>query len=855
MFNWARRSETKRLDFYAVNQSPMAACAVDQDGRISNWNAAMHKLTGVDGGTVMGEAAWRGFAEQSQATALDRVLRGGAAQQEKIRLKNGALVQIDAWAVVGENGEPFGAIAVATPLPEDSLVRHLSTVMKQSSTPTFIVDIQRTVLFINDACERLAGFRMPAQGVVKGPQVFAPYSETCAVCKAMLPTLTQGQGVSGQETTFENHQHKQVPVRLDTVPLHDEDGNLIGGMGLLADLRKQRTALAEAHKRGDYLEGLPVLVAVLDKQDKIRLINDSARKSMGAETKDLFGADFFSQPCWQGVPESVASLKKTLRLALTGQEGQVKVDAILAGVSTRTLCILRPIVDDKGQVEEVLVVGMDISTQEQALQIAKNREEILQTLSGPVMRIGKDFSIEYFNDAAAKVCGVDPHQVVGKKCFDIVKSDDCRTPNCACAQAMATGQPVERETIARPQGKDIHINYFANPFTDQQTGEVIGASEFIVDVSERKKVISDIAQAAQALAESDLTARVKGQYQGDYAQVAEGLNSGVMSLHNAIHGVISAVEEINAASGQIASGAQSVAEGASEQASALEETSAGLEQMSGMTKQNADNTRQAKNLAEETRTAAMRGSESIDKLSAAMEKILRSTEGTAQIIKDINEIAFQTNLLALNAAVEAARAGDAGRGFAVVAEEVRSLAQRSKEAAQKTEDLIRQSVDSAHHGGEISSTVGKSFSEILRAAGKVQGIVDEISEASQEQARGIEEVNRAMTEMDKVVQQSAANAEESASASEELAGQSQELAGLVGRFKLDLRAGGKNHQQRSSTGKKQGPKFLPARAAVNRGMRTQANSIKPQKPLGHNVMELDPESLIPMESDPDFSDF
>jgi methyl-accepting chemotaxis protein len=203
-----------------------------------------------------------------------------------------------------------------------------------------------------------------------------------------------------------------------------------------------------------------------------------------------------------------------------------------------------------------------------------------------------------------------------------------------------------------------------------------------------------------------------------------------------------------------------------------------------MTRNNAEHAQRANALAGATRGASDSGAAAMERMTGAMEKIRASAEGTAAIIRDINEIAFQTNLLALNAAVEAARAGEAGRGFAVVAEEVRSLALRSKEAARKTEVLIRDSVQIAQDGEGISRQVNANLEEIVGAVGKVSAVVGEIAKASDEQARGISQVNQAVAQIDKVTQQNAASSEESASAAEELAGQAQELATLVQRFQL-----------------------------------------------------------------------
>ncbi|UCC97478.1 MAG: hypothetical protein JSW66_16750 [Phycisphaerales bacterium] len=294
-------------------------------------------------------------------------------------------------------------------------------------------------------------------------------------------------------------------------------------------------------------------------------------------------------------------------------------------------------------------------------------------------------------------------------------------------------------------------------------------------------------QAARATATWSLIAIV-------VASIIAGLLIGIFltrSITKILNRIVSALsegsEQVASASGQVSSASQSLAEGSTEQAAGLEETSSSLEEMSSMTKQNADNAQQANTLASEARKSADTGTESMTRMSAAINDIQKSSDETAKIIKVIDEIAFQTNLLALNAAVEAARAGEAGKGFAVVAEEVRNLAMRSAEAAKNTANMIEESVKNAKNGVDIATEVGKVLEEIVQRVGKTTDLVSEIAAASQEQAQGIDQVNTAIAQMDKVTQQNAANAEESASASEELSAQAgsmnevvNELVTLVG---------------------------------------------------------------------------
>jgi methyl-accepting chemotaxis protein-1 (serine sensor receptor) len=290
--------------------------------------------------------------------------------------------------------------------------------------------------------------------------------------------------------------------------------------------------------------------------------------------------------------------------------------------------------------------------------------------------------------------------------------------------------------------------------------------------------------AANAVAQGDLSQTIQAQGQDEVAQLLKALAAMQQNLAKVVSSVRSGSESVATASAQIASGNHDLSARTESQASALEQTAASMEELSSTVRQNADNARQANQLAQSASTVAVKGGDVVAQVVQTMKEINDSSRKIADINSVIDGIAFQTNILALNAAVEAARAGEQGRGFAVVATEVRNLAGRSAEAAKEIKVLIDASVSRVGQGTALVDQAGVTMTEVVSSIRRVTDIMGEISAASTEQSQGVAQVGEAVTQMDQATQQNAALVEEMAAAASSLKGQAQELVQTMAVFRL-----------------------------------------------------------------------
>jgi len=406
---------------------------------------------------------------------------------------------------------------------------------------------------------------------------------------------------------------------------------------------------------------------------------------------------------------------------------------------------------------------------------------LIEASIDPMVIINADGKITDVNTTTEQVTGVTRARLIGSNFTDYFTEP--QRAQEGYQQIFARGAIRDYPlTIRHVSGSTMDVLYNASVYKNE-AGEVQGAFATARDITARNQMDEELKN-----------------YRAQLEETVESRTTVLREVKETANVLASASAEILTATTQVATGAQ-------EASTAISETTTNVEEVRQAARLSSDKAKDVSDNAQRVDQVAQTGQQAVEETAAGMQHIRDQMESIAQtiirlseqsqsiggIIAAVTDLADQSNLLAVNAAIEAARAGEHGKGFAVVAQEIKSLAEQSKQATTQVRGILsdvqkatsaavmatEQGSKAVEAGVQQTAQASDAIRTLAENAGIAAQVATQIVASSQQQVVGMEQIGLAMENITQTSAQTAVSMQQAESAARNLHELGQRLKELV----------------------------------------------------------------------------
>ncbi len=264
------------------------------------------------------------------------------------------------------------------------------------------------------------------------------------------------------------------------------------------------------------------------------------------------------------------------------------------------------------------------------------------------------------------------------------------------------------------------------------------------------------------------------------------------AVTGALRNIQGAAQELSASTSEIVATTSELTSNSVETGTAVNQATSTVEETRQTARVSSEKARSVSEDAQRVSQTAGKGKKTVEEtiesmrgiqheMNSVAQSIMRLSEqsqAVGQIISSVNDLAEQTNILSVNASIEAARAGEHGKGFSVVAQEIRSLAERSKEATGRVREILtdiqkatsaavmttEQASKKVDTGMQHSSRANESIEVLATSISDAARASIQIAASNSQQLAGMDQMNEAMSNINQASQQNVESAKQLESA-------------------------------------------------------------------------------------------